>query len=119
MNSLFLLIIGNVELALCIVFIILVLKNLILLKKCRCKGIAIGVEHAHPEVFKLVNKGETLKQIWDACKLIKKHKMELALTFIIGLPKDNLEFLSKNEFEIIRSDICNDLRKQSLEAPLR
>ncbi len=62
-----------------------------LLKKCGCSGIAIGVEHAHPEVFKLINKGETMETIERACRLIKKHKFGLILTFIIGLPGDNLE----------------------------
>ena len=62
-----------------------------LLKKANCSGICLGVEHAHPEVFKLVNKGETLEQIETACKLVKKQGMDLALSFIIGLPGDNLQ----------------------------
>jgi radical SAM superfamily enzyme YgiQ (UPF0313 family) len=62
-----------------------------LLKKCRVGLILIGVEHAHPEVFKLINKGETLEQIEKACKLVKKYKLRLAISFIIGLPGDNLE----------------------------
>ncbi len=64
---------------------------LTLLKKCKCDDIAIGVEHAHPEVFKLVGKGETLEQIEKACRLIKKYRLRLGLTFIIGLPGDNFE----------------------------
>ena len=62
-----------------------------LMKKCGCSGIAIGVEHAHPEVFKLIDKGETMETIEKACRLIKKHNFGLILTFIIGLPGDNLE----------------------------
>ncbi len=62
-----------------------------LLKKCNVKFISIGVEHANPEVFKLINKGETLEQIERACKLIKKHKISLGMSFVIGVPKDNLE----------------------------
>jgi len=62
-----------------------------LLKKCGCSSIAIGVEHAHPEVFKLIDKGETIETIENACRLIKKHNFGLILTFIIGLPGDNLE----------------------------
>jgi anaerobic magnesium-protoporphyrin IX monomethyl ester cyclase len=64
---------------------------LTLLKKCGVDWIAIGVEHAHPEVYKLINKGESLQQIENACKLIKKHKLELCLSFVVGLPGDNLE----------------------------
>lgn len=66
-------------------------KLLTLLKKCGWDELAIGVEHVNPEVFKLVNKGETLEEIEKACNLIKKHKMRLMLSFIIGLPGDNLE----------------------------
>lgn len=62
-----------------------------LLKKCNVPMISIGVEHAHPEVFKLINKGETLEQIEEACRLIKKHKLRLCISFVIGLPGDNLE----------------------------
>lgn len=63
---------------------------LILLKKANCNAVGLGVEHAHPEVFKLINKGETLEQIEKAAKLVNKHKMLLSLGFVIGLPKDNL-----------------------------
>lgn len=66
-------------------------KLLTRMKKCGCDAFSMGVEHVNPEVFKLVNKGETLEQIEKACYLIKKHKMRLGLNFIIGLPKDNLE----------------------------
>jgi anaerobic magnesium-protoporphyrin IX monomethyl ester cyclase len=64
---------------------------LILLKKCKVPLISIGVEHAHPEVYKLINKGETLEQIEKACKLVKKHKIKLAVSFVIGLPGDSIE----------------------------
>lgn len=64
---------------------------LISLKKANCNAVGLGVEHAHPEVFKQVNKGETLEQIEKAAKLVNKHKMLLSLGFIIGLPGDNLK----------------------------
>jgi radical SAM superfamily enzyme YgiQ (UPF0313 family) len=62
-----------------------------LLKKCKVNFISIGVEHAHPEVFELINKGESLDQIERAARLIKKHKLGLGLSFVIGVPKDTLE----------------------------
>ncbi len=62
-----------------------------LLKKCHVQFISVGVEHANPEVFKLINKGETLGQIEKACLLIKKHKISLGMSFVIGSPKDSLE----------------------------
>ena len=63
---------------------------LTLLKKANCNAVGLGVEHAHPEVFKRVNKGETLEQIEKAAKLIKKQGMLLSLCFVIGLPGDNI-----------------------------
>ena len=62
-----------------------------LLKKSKCHSIGLGVESANPEVFKLVNKGETLRTIDRAAKLIKKHGLTLSLCFIIGLPEDNID----------------------------
>jgi len=62
-----------------------------LLKKAKCPSIGIGVESGHPEVFKKVRKGESLDDIEKAAKLIKKHKLPLALCFVIGLEDDSLE----------------------------
>ncbi|WP_048191102.1 B12-binding domain-containing radical SAM protein [Methanobacterium sp. SMA-27] len=62
-----------------------------LLKKAKCPSIGIGVESGHPEVFELINKGETLEDIVKASKLIKKHKLSLQLCFVIGLEGDSYE----------------------------
>jgi anaerobic magnesium-protoporphyrin IX monomethyl ester cyclase len=72
-------------------------EMLSLLKKAKCPSIGIGVESAHPEVFSKVRKGETLDDIEEAAKLIKKHKLPLALCFVIGLEGDSLE---KTKFSI-------------------
>jgi hypothetical protein len=39
----------------------------------------------------MINKGETLEDIENAARLIKKNNLLLSLCFIIGLPGDNLE----------------------------
>lgn len=62
-----------------------------LLKKAKCPSIGIGVESGHPEVFEKIKKGETLDDINKAVKLIKKHKIPLALCFVIGLEDDSFE----------------------------
>lgn len=62
-----------------------------LLKKAKCPLIGIGVESGDKEVFKKISKGETLKDIEKAVKLIKKHKIPLALCFVIGLEGDTFE----------------------------
>lgn len=61
-----------------------------LLKKAKCPSIGIGVESGDPEVFKKIKKGETLEDIEKAAKLIKSHRIPLALCFVIGLQGDSL-----------------------------
>lgn len=67
-----------------------------LLKKAKCPSIGIGVESGHPEVFKKIKKGETLEDIKNASKLIKKYKLPLALCFVIGLEGDSLKKTSSS-----------------------
>jgi radical SAM superfamily enzyme YgiQ (UPF0313 family) len=62
-----------------------------LLKKARVQSITIGVESTNPVVYKHVKKGETLDQIENACRLIKRKGIRLYLAFIIGLPLSNYE----------------------------
>ena len=66
-------------------------EMVVLMKRAGCDTLFLGVEHANPEMFKSVNKGETLEQIEKAARLVKKHGLILGLSFIIGLPGDNLE----------------------------
>ncbi len=53
-------------------------------------NLCIGVESGNEEVFKEVNKGETLEKVKKAARLIKKGGLELGLCFVIGLPYDSL-----------------------------
>lgn len=55
------------------------------------RNICLGVESGHPEVFNLVNKGESTTEIINAANLIRKYNLELGLCFVIGLPEDTLE----------------------------
>jgi anaerobic magnesium-protoporphyrin IX monomethyl ester cyclase len=61
------------------------------LKKAKSPSIGIGVESADPEIFNKICKGETLEDVERAAKLIKKHKIQLALCFVIGLEGDSYE----------------------------
>ncbi|MBF0532473.1 MAG: radical SAM protein [Candidatus Omnitrophica bacterium] len=61
------------------------------MKQAGCTHIKIGVESLVPEVFEHVNKGETLQQIREGVKIVKKEKIPLTGSFIIGLPHDTLE----------------------------
>jgi anaerobic magnesium-protoporphyrin IX monomethyl ester cyclase len=55
------------------------------------QNICLGTEAGHPEVFKLIHKGETLEEIVNAGIMIRKKGLMLGLCFVIGLPEDNLK----------------------------
>jgi anaerobic magnesium-protoporphyrin IX monomethyl ester cyclase len=55
------------------------------------RNVCLGVESGHPEVFGLINKGESLEDIIEAVRLVRKYGLRLGLCFVIGLPGDNLE----------------------------
>jgi anaerobic magnesium-protoporphyrin IX monomethyl ester cyclase len=59
-----------------------------LMKAAGATSMCLGVESGNPEVFALVNKGETLDDIRRAAGTIKRHGLELVLCFVIGLPGD-------------------------------
>jgi len=73
----------------------------LLLKKANCPSIGIGVESGHPDVFDTVQKGETLEEIIDAAKIVKKYKVPLALCFVIGLEGDSLD-KTKSSIELAK-----------------
>jgi radical SAM superfamily enzyme YgiQ (UPF0313 family) len=54
-------------------------------------NICIGVETGNPEVFNLINKGESLSEIIEAAKKVRQSGLVLGLCFVIGLPEDKIE----------------------------
>lgn len=56
-----------------------------------CERVAIGVESLHPEVFKHINKGETIDQIKNGVTIAAKYFKKVSIFMIIGLPGDNME----------------------------
>lgn len=64
---------------------------LTLLKRAKTKSVCIAIEHVYPEVYKHINKGEELKDIIKAARLVKEYGLILELCFIIGLPYDTFE----------------------------
>ncbi|MFH1950048.1 MAG: B12-binding domain-containing radical SAM protein [Pseudomonadota bacterium] len=55
------------------------------------RNICLGAESGHTEVFEGIHKGESLEDIVNAAKLVRKYGLTLGLCFVIGLPWDNLE----------------------------
>ena len=79
-----------------------------LLEKANCRSVCFGVEHGNPEMFKSVNKGETLEDIREASKVVKKTTMKLGMCFVIGLPgdsfkktKDSIKFAKENNADFM------------------
>ena len=64
---------------------------LTLLKKTKTTSVCVILEHAHPEVYKHIDKGEKLADIIKAAHLIKEYGLGLETGFIIGLPYDTFE----------------------------
>ncbi|MFC1836696.1 B12-binding domain-containing radical SAM protein [Thermodesulfobacteriota bacterium] len=62
-----------------------------LMKKAGCSSIAFGIETGDPEVFELIQKGETLDAVVDAVKYVKEVGIKAVGYFIIGLPGDSLK----------------------------
>ncbi len=57
-----------------------------LLKRIGVDHLCIGIESGNREVFRLINKGETLEEIIRAAGMIKRHGIRLYVCFIVGLP---------------------------------
>lgn len=65
-------------------------------------NICLGTESGDAEVFRLVNKGESLEALVNAVQLVKKFDLSLGLCFVIGLPEDSPEKFLKS-LELARS----------------
>jgi radical SAM superfamily enzyme YgiQ (UPF0313 family) len=60
-----------------------------LLKQTGVETLAVGIETADPEVFRMLRKGEKLETIEKAIRLIQKAGITPWLNMVIGLPGDN------------------------------
>jgi len=61
-----------------------------LMKASGCNVVSIGVESLDDDVFGRIGKGETLEDIRRAVHLLRKYRIEVDGSFIIGLPGDSL-----------------------------
>lgn len=61
---------------------------IIAVRDAGCEKVGVGVETLQEDVFKNINKGETLDQIRDTIHRLKKRGLYTSGYFIIGLPGD-------------------------------
>ncbi|MDD5421813.1 MAG: radical SAM protein [Candidatus Omnitrophica bacterium] len=61
------------------------------LHDARCRRIWVGIETLEQDVFKNINKGETIDQIKNSIALMKKYDMEIFGYMLMGLPGDTFK----------------------------
>jgi len=64
-----------------------------LMKKAGCYQIQLGIESGSDRVLNEINKNITIDQALKACRLIKKHGIELITFFMVGFPQETEESL--------------------------
>jgi anaerobic magnesium-protoporphyrin IX monomethyl ester cyclase len=69
-------------------------KNISLMKKAGCYQISIGVESGSNEILSVINKNITIEKAFQACSLIKKHRIALAVFFMVGFPQETEKSLA-------------------------
>jgi anaerobic magnesium-protoporphyrin IX monomethyl ester cyclase len=58
--------------------------------KAGCKAIWFGVESGSPKILQRIGRNITLKQIEDAFDLCRKNQIQVACSFMLGLPDETL-----------------------------
>jgi radical SAM superfamily enzyme YgiQ (UPF0313 family) len=59
-----------------------------LMKEAGCRTIYLGIESGSPRILELIHKNVSIEEMNKAVKLIKKHKMSVVGSFILGLPTE-------------------------------
>lgn len=65
-----------------------------LMKRSGCYSISIGIESGNNGILKTMRKNITIEEALAACRLIKKHGIELCAFFIVGFPQETEETLN-------------------------
>jgi anaerobic magnesium-protoporphyrin IX monomethyl ester cyclase len=63
-------------------------QTISLMKQAGCYSISIGIESGNNEILKQMRKNITIEQALFACKIIKKHGIELHAFFMVGFPQE-------------------------------
>lgn len=61
------------------------------MKEAGCKTIFFGIESGSQRILELINKGITLEQSLQAFKLCRQEGIQIACSFILGIPGETLK----------------------------
>jgi anaerobic magnesium-protoporphyrin IX monomethyl ester cyclase len=67
------------------------------MKASGCEGVAVGIESGSQKVLNLAHKGQTVKQALETIASLKKAGIKQYLSFIVGLPGENLSTLQETK----------------------
>lgn len=88
-------------------------REILILKSSGFDSAFIGVESANKEMLILVNKKIQPDDIVKSSVIAKKYDIKLTLSYILGLPGDNVEILKENLNQIVYlKEINEDIRVQ-------
>lgn len=68
-----------------------------LMKETNCFNVYIGLESINPETLKYYNKGQTLKDIEEAIKVIKSYSIAIHGMFVLGSDMDHIQTIKETE----------------------
>lgn len=58
------------------------------MKAAGCFSVQMGVESGNNEILSAVRKNITIEEALDACRLVKKHGLQLHVFFMVGFPQE-------------------------------
>jgi anaerobic magnesium-protoporphyrin IX monomethyl ester cyclase len=69
-------------------------QTISLMKAAGCYSIQIGIESGNNGILKEIRKNNTVKEIFSACEIIKKHGILLQAFFMVGFPQETEDTLN-------------------------
>lgn len=69
-------------------------QTISLMKAAGCCAIEIGIESGNNEILKAMRKNITIEEGLSACKIIKKHKIDVYADFMVGFPQETEDTLN-------------------------
>ncbi len=83
-------------------------ETISMMKSSGCYSIRIGIESGSNKILKEMRKNTTIEEALSACKIIKRHGIELRTFFMIGFPQETEDTL-KATVEAMEKTECDAL----------